>query len=208
MSGQDLPKDVSKIRFVSRVRKWLVHFQSDPLDTNDKNQASKLEEYQCLNRRMNPSPYTNIITEAEVHNHSTMDDAWMIIHGKVYNVTNLIKKHPGGAECLFCCVGLDGTKSFDDVNHSEEAWKMLRPNLVGVIEGTDKDRDSLSNNSGDIEKTTDIKPMLDITGNETVEKTWEKNLGIFICLSTNIITIIGLGSLILFIYLQTQKWVE
>ncbi len=52
---------------------------------------------------------TTVVCRKEVYQHKTKDDAWMILHNKVYNVTDIINIHPGGVACLFSCVGLDGT---------------------------------------------------------------------------------------------------
>lgn len=35
-------------------------------------------------------------TRAEVAEHSFIDDAWIVLHGHVYNITPWIPQHPGG----------------------------------------------------------------------------------------------------------------
>jgi hypothetical protein len=37
-----------------------------------------------------------IFTKAEVAKHDTVNDCWMIINGKVYDVTPFVDEHPGG----------------------------------------------------------------------------------------------------------------
>jgi cytochrome b involved in lipid metabolism len=37
-----------------------------------------------------------IFTKAEVAKHDTVHDCWMIINGKVYDVTPFVDEHPGG----------------------------------------------------------------------------------------------------------------
>ena len=35
-------------------------------------------------------------TKEEVSKHNTKDDCWLIIHGKVYDVSDYVDEHPGG----------------------------------------------------------------------------------------------------------------
>lgn len=58
----------------------------------------------------------------------------MLIHGFVFDIANLLDHHPGGAECLLDCAGVDATRVFDDVGHSDIAWEMLENCCVGIIE--------------------------------------------------------------------------
>ncbi len=36
----------------------------------------------------------------EISKHTSDDDCWIVIHGKVYNVTDFLDAHPGGPEYL------------------------------------------------------------------------------------------------------------
>ena len=40
------------------------------------------------------------ITRAEVKEHSSEDDCWVIIANKVYDVTPFLDEHPGGPEII------------------------------------------------------------------------------------------------------------
>jgi cytochrome b involved in lipid metabolism len=40
------------------------------------------------------------ITFEEVEKHDKKDDCWMVIHGKVYDVTKFLGEHPGGEEVM------------------------------------------------------------------------------------------------------------
>ena len=65
---------------------------------------------------MQPSVYTS----AEVAKHNTPADCWVIINGKVYDVTSWVPKHPGGA-MIYVRAGLDCTSLFK-AYHQESAW--------------------------------------------------------------------------------------
>ncbi len=39
-------------------------------------------------------------TFEDVSKHNKRDDCWMIIHGKVYDVTKFLPEHPGGEEVM------------------------------------------------------------------------------------------------------------
>ncbi|KAF5194989.1 Cytochrome b5, partial [Thalictrum thalictroides] len=43
---------------------------------------------------------SNIITFAEVSKHNNLKDCWLLINGKVYDVTKFLGDHPGGSEVL------------------------------------------------------------------------------------------------------------
>ena len=57
------------------------------------------------------------VSRAELRKHRSKYDCWMVLHGKVYNVTKYIPYHPGGFDELMRGAGIDGTKLFED-NHS------------------------------------------------------------------------------------------
>jgi cytochrome b involved in lipid metabolism len=64
-------------------------------------------------------------TTAEVMEHNTPEDAWMVLHGKVYNVTPYLRYHPGGVDTLLEAAGGDGTALFDKYH----PWV----NAVGIL---------------------------------------------------------------------------
>lgn len=76
-------------------------------------------------------------SKAEVAKHNTPDDAWMIISGKVYNVTKWITKHPGG-NVILQGIGKDATSLFNNKGggsgHSTTAHKILSKYYIGDLE--------------------------------------------------------------------------
>ena len=80
--------------------------------------------------------HVNLFTSDEVSMHDTAEDCWVIHDDFVYNVTDFIEKHPGGAELILNYAGKDISDLFDDVNfhkHSSAAHNMLRDYRVGKL---------------------------------------------------------------------------
>ncbi|KAJ1722352.1 Cytochrome b5 isoform E [Coemansia erecta] len=79
---------------------------------------------------------TKSFTAAEIKKHSKRDDIWIVVHGKVYDVTKFLDEHPGGEEVILENAGLDATEAFEDIGHSEDARDMLKDYFVGNLEGS------------------------------------------------------------------------
>jgi len=77
---------------------------------------------------------SKIITLSELRSNAAKESLWILIHGKVYNVTKFIEEHPGGDEVILAEAGRDATEAFEDVGHSDEARGHLPGLLVGEIE--------------------------------------------------------------------------
>ncbi|XP_012272640.1 cytochrome b5 [Orussus abietinus] len=69
----------------------------------------------------------------EVSRHDRAEDLWIVIHGKVYDLTRFLKEHPGGEEVLLNSAGKDGTTCFDDIGHSMEAIKLRDGFEIGEV---------------------------------------------------------------------------
>ncbi|KAI0117683.1 hypothetical protein GGR51DRAFT_262805 [Nemania sp. FL0031] len=77
-------------------------------------------------------------TAKEVAAHNTATDVWMTIHGEVYNVTEYLRDHPGGAELLVDVAGKDASEEFDNAGHSEDASEIMAEYRVGKLQGGGK----------------------------------------------------------------------
>eukprot|EP00929_Paragymnodinium_shiwhaense_P020573 TRINITY_DN13672_c0_g1_i2.p1 TRINITY_DN13672_c0_g1~~TRINITY_DN13672_c0_g1_i2.p1 ORF type:complete len:565 (-),score=141.87 TRINITY_DN13672_c0_g1_i2:247-1941(-) len=72
-------------------------------------------------------------TMAEVAKHNTRDDVWLIIDGRVYDVTNYVDKHPGMALPILNMAGKDCTDVFANYHAARIYKHMLPPFLVGEV---------------------------------------------------------------------------
>ncbi|XP_030472833.2 cytochrome b5-like isoform X2 [Syzygium oleosum] len=75
-----------------------------------------------------------VFTLAEVSEHGSPEDCWLVIEGKVYDVTKFLEDHPGGDEVLLSATGKDATDDFVDVGHSSTARAMMDEFYVGEID--------------------------------------------------------------------------
>ncbi|KAF3330879.1 Cytochrome B5 isoform D [Carex littledalei] len=62
--------------------------------------------------------------------HTTTDDCWLLIRGKVYDVTKFLDDHPGGEDVL-----LHASDAFENVGHSLSAEAMMEKYLIGSVDG-------------------------------------------------------------------------
>ncbi|RCI06781.1 hypothetical protein CU098_011875 [Rhizopus stolonifer] len=112
-----------------------------------------------------------IYTEEQVSKHTTEDDCWLIYKGLVYDCTQFLDKHPGGASSIALAAGTDCTEEFDAI-HSQKAKDMLEEYLIGQIE---KKVQTNSQQEKDIVKTQIISHKSALDKSFFDPRTW-KNL--------------------------------
>jgi hypothetical protein len=64
--------------------------------------------------------------------HNQCHDCWLIAHGKVYDVTAFMSRHPGGDRAILRKAGADVTVDYDF--HSSRAQKMWERFMIGYDE--------------------------------------------------------------------------
>lgn len=74
------------------------------------------------------TPVASGVTVAEVATHNSQSNCWIIISGKVYNVTSFMASHPGGVSAIANRCGTDATTVFTTSAghaHSSYAYSLL-----------------------------------------------------------------------------------
>ncbi|KAL4443713.1 hypothetical protein ABPG75_011450 [Micractinium tetrahymenae] len=75
------------------------------------------------------------VTIEECLKHCDDKDCWLIIDGKVYDVTPFLDEHPGGFDTLVSNSGKDATEEFEEIGHSRAAKEMLDKYYIGDFAG-------------------------------------------------------------------------
>lgn len=76
-----------------------------------------------------------VYTVDEVAKHNTPQDAWVIIDGKIYDVTKFAPMHPGGTQILLDYAGKDCSQVFWDLHRAEVLVRYAPRMYVGRVKG-------------------------------------------------------------------------
>lgn len=95
----------------------------------DEQRIGRLSDYAPTAFRDGNDEIANVDT-ATLHQHRSLDDCWVVIHGMVYDLTEFSKNHPGGAYIIQKLAGRDATANYQ-VFHPKEKLAMIQRYLVG-----------------------------------------------------------------------------
>ena len=97
------------------------------------------------------------VSHQELAKHNKLEDCWMSIRGKVYNVTRYMEFHPGGAEQLMRGAGKDATSLFDEYHAWVNIDQLLAKCYIGPL------RNTVTLNLKDSSSNMDIRTRLSPT---------------------------------------------
>lgn len=72
-------------------------------------------------------------TAAEIKNHKTEKDCWVIIKGNVYDVTKFLPDHPGGKKAILMYGGKDATEEFLMLHKESLLQGVALPYKIGSV---------------------------------------------------------------------------
>ena len=75
-------------------------------------------------------------TRSEIARHNKEADCWIIIDGKVYDVTSFLQDHPGGKRAILMYAGKDATKEFKMLHTKNILAKYAGGLYVGNVAGS------------------------------------------------------------------------
>lgn len=85
------------------------------------------------------APVSAAIPLSEVARHNTPEDCWVVLNGRVYDLTEFLDRHPGGRKTIQGRAGKDASKIFNGIHQQSWLNQYLRPEaFVGTL-GLDAD---------------------------------------------------------------------
>lgn len=77
------------------------------------------------------------LTASEIAKHNSAGSCWLIVSGKIYDVSGYLGKHPAGAGAIIPYCGKDATDAFSGSSgghaHSGFAWGLLGGFYIGTV---------------------------------------------------------------------------
>jgi cytochrome b involved in lipid metabolism len=76
-------------------------------------------------------------TKAVIATHNSSTSCWLLIAGRVYDVTPYLRNHPGGSRTILPWCGKESTQAFATEDgrgeHSPDAYAQLKPFDIGAL---------------------------------------------------------------------------
>ncbi|KAJ4545712.1 hypothetical protein HRR78_005986 [Exophiala dermatitidis] len=114
----------------------------------------------------------------EVAKHNTRQSCWIAVHGRVYDVTDFLDQHPGGANIILRCAGQDATEEYESVHSPELIAETLPPTAFqGVVDAeTIPKSASQSRTTSKNKSKNDVPPLSSMISVNDFEAVAEKTL--------------------------------
>merc|ERR1719210_62567 len=78
-------------------------------------------------------PGMSAYTKEEVAKHASKADCWVILDGKVLDVTSFLSQHPGGELAILTFAGKDATEEFNMIHPPDVIGKYAPDAVIGVV---------------------------------------------------------------------------
>ncbi|KAG8071631.1 hypothetical protein GUJ93_ZPchr0006g45164 [Zizania palustris] len=136
-------------RHTGRAKRWIAEESRSPAGRSQDNRAIRIAAKfegivapvlrTCLFRkkeRLVAMAGGKVYSFEEVAKHNEREDCWLIIAGKVYDVSPFMEEHPGGDEVLLACTGKDATADFIDIGHTATAKELMPQYCIGEVDAS------------------------------------------------------------------------
>ncbi|EEB12210.1 Cytochrome b5, putative [Pediculus humanus corporis] len=118
------------LQFAVSTALQFVDFKTNNNNNNNNMEKNDEEEIDDVNIK---TEHLREINLDQISWHDQIDDCWVILYDRVYDVTEFLQQHPGGIDVLLEYAGRDATIAYRGFGHSSHAWKILQKYLIGVL---------------------------------------------------------------------------
>jgi len=98
-----------------------------------KNAGGAYEDNMNAGAAAGAAPAAGGYTLEEVAKHNTKASCWVVLDGKVLDVTNFLTEHPGGELAILTFAGKDATEEFNMIHPPDVVGKYAPDAIIGVI---------------------------------------------------------------------------
>ncbi|CAK1359262.1 Cytochrome b2, mitochondrial [Cercospora beticola] len=96
------------------------------------------------------------VSVAEITKHSSAEDCWVVVNGKVYDLSKFAPEHPGGPEMIWKYAGKDGTETYNQYHSA----KLIESELPDSAKLGDLDESTITESWTEAQKEeTTSKPL-------------------------------------------------
>lgn len=106
---------------------------------------------------------------SEIQKHSHEDDCWIIVHSKVYDVSDFHKEHPGGSNIIMRYAGGDATAAYDEIHAPgiiEDA--LPRDRFLGLVHESEMKKLNTEENSDSSDRGIDERVQIHPSSNTAI----------------------------------------
>lgn len=104
------------------------------------------------------------ISVQELGKHNEPDDAWIVINGAIWDITEFAPKHPGGAEIIHEYIGQDATQAYNEIHSPSLVTKHLNASKkIGQLDESTVTAEWKSKQASNVEASrppADVRPPL------------------------------------------------
>ena len=106
------------------------------MDTDNKVTGASIKDDSNILSAFGEISNNPVLDASEVSKHDSSGSCWLIINGKVYDVTSYLPLHPGRSAVMIPFCGKDATLPFTSLPHSQYASSLLASYYVGDMGST------------------------------------------------------------------------
>ncbi len=113
-----------------------------------------------MNRDTNQNPEKTKIHGDEVAKHNSDKDCWVVIYGRVYDVTEFKEEHPGGKNVILRWAGKDATESYAPIHPPDTLDKYLdRSKHLGEVDVSTLRQEKIEHDPDEQQRLESIQRM-------------------------------------------------